>query len=233
MEINALLLTAASVGFIHTVLGPDHYLPFIAMARARDWSYPKTGVIVFLCGLGHVGSSVLLGLAGVYAGAKLAGLQAIESFRGGLAGWLLLVFGLFYFIWGLKRACSGRPHEHAHSHGAFLHSHSHSHSEEHAHVHEGGKASITPWILFTIFVFGPCEPLIPLVMYPAAKGSLAGMFAVTLVFALTTIAAMFITVFAALRGIQFLPVRKLAKYSHAMAGFAILMCGGAVVFLGL
>ena len=37
-------------------------------------------------------------------------------------------------------------------------------------------------ILFTIFVFGPCEPLIPILMYPAAKSSVAGMLLVAGVF---------------------------------------------------
>ena len=64
-----------------------------------------------------------------------------------------------------------------------MHSHGHAHSGEHVHVHEetgdlgdgvrdGG--SMTPWVLFTIFLFGPCEPLIPLLMYPAAKGNMWG-----------------------------------------------------------
>ena len=28
---------AASVAAIHTISGPDHYLPFVAMAKARSW----------------------------------------------------------------------------------------------------------------------------------------------------------------------------------------------------
>ncbi|GAI12193.1 unnamed protein product, partial [marine sediment metagenome] len=50
------------------------------------------------------------------------------------------------------------------------HDHIHAHKVEHSHVHDEKKGtSLTPWILFIIFVFGPCEPLIPLVMYPAKK----------------------------------------------------------------
>ncbi|MCX5784624.1 MAG: sulfite exporter TauE/SafE family protein [Elusimicrobia bacterium] len=233
MDIKVLALTAASVGFFHTLLGPDHYVPFIAMAKARNWSYLKTGVITFVCGLGHVGSSVLLGFAGVYIGAKVTSLEKIESFRGGLAGWLLVIFGLLYFVWGLKKAYSGREHVHSHDHGGFRHVHTHSHADEHAHVHDTGKVNITPWILFTIFVFGPCEPLIPLIIYPAAKNSMSGVIAVTAVFSLCTISTMMVMVLAALRGIELLPVQKVERYSHALAGFAILMCGVAVTFMGL
>ena len=34
-EMAALTLAAASLGFLHTLLGPDHYLPFVVMARAK------------------------------------------------------------------------------------------------------------------------------------------------------------------------------------------------------
>ena len=92
--------------------------------------------------------------------------------RGNLAGWLLLGFGLAYLAWGVKRALRNQPHTHAHAHAdGIVHDHAHAHSDEHAHPHtdEARAASMTPWILFTIFVFGPCEPLIPLLMFPAAK----------------------------------------------------------------
>ena len=57
--------TAASIGFLHTLLGPDHYLPFVAMSRAGGWSLKKTTVVTVLCGMGHVLSSVVLGFIGI------------------------------------------------------------------------------------------------------------------------------------------------------------------------
>ena len=39
-DISILLVTAASIGFIHTLTGPDHYLPFIVMSKARKWTQP-------------------------------------------------------------------------------------------------------------------------------------------------------------------------------------------------
>jgi hypothetical protein len=47
-EILVLAGTAATIGFVHTVLGPDHYIPFIAMSRARRWTLSKTLFISFL-----------------------------------------------------------------------------------------------------------------------------------------------------------------------------------------
>jgi nickel/cobalt transporter (NicO) family protein len=232
-EILALIITALSIGFFHTLFGPDHYLPFIAMAQAKKWSMKKTVLITSLCGIGHVLSSVLLGFFGIAVGIAVFKLENIESIRGDFAGWLLLIFGFVYCVWGIWRAIKNKPHTHWHSHhDGPKHEHTHSHTKDHAHVH-GKKANITPWVLFTIFVFGPCEPLIPLLMYPAAKASITGLILVTLAFSITTIGTMLGVVVATTYGVNFLPVKKLERYTHALAGFTIFMCGFAVQVLGL
>ena len=38
IDLGLLILTAVSIGFVHTLVGPDHYLPFVAMSAARNWS---------------------------------------------------------------------------------------------------------------------------------------------------------------------------------------------------
>jgi sulfite exporter TauE/SafE len=234
-EIVVLALTAASIGLIHTILGPDHYLPFIVMSRARRWPLSKTLLISFFCGLGHVLSSVVLGFLGIALGLAVARLQGFESLRGSLAAWLLIGFGFAYFVWGLWRAIRNKPHSHPHVHSAKEeHEHVHVHQEDHAHVHSRGKSvSLTPWILFTIFVFGPCEPLIPLVMYPAAKHNLAGVILVTAAFGLTTISTMLALIALSSWGLSFLRLGRLERYVHALAGAMILISGLSVQFLGL
>ncbi|MFC2160645.1 sulfite exporter TauE/SafE family protein [Acidobacteriota bacterium] len=226
--------TAASLGFIHTVLGPDHYLPFIVMSRARNWPLSKTLFISFLCGLGHVLSSILLGLAGIALGTAVFKLENIESFRGGVAAWLLIGFGFAYFIWGLRRAIKNRPHKHIHFHAdGEKHEHEHDHKSEHAHVHGEKRKNLTPWILFTIFVFGPCEPLIPLVMYPAAKHNTGGVVLVSLAFGLATLVTMLTIIAVMSWGASFVRLGKLERYTHAIAGAMIFISGLSVQFLGL
>ena len=233
-EIVVLTATAAGIGFVHTIFGPDHYLPFIVLSRARGWSVAKTIVITIICGLGHVGSSIILGFIGIALGVAVLKLNIIESFRGGIASWFLLAFGFTYFVWGLHRAVKNKPHTHLHPHGSGdLHSHTHSHSEEHSHIHEAKTTRLTPWILFTIFVFGPCEPLIPLIMYPAAEGSMLAVVIVAIVFGLITIGTMLSVVLLAYFGISRLPMHRFQRYAHALAGLAIFLCGVAVTFLGL
>ncbi|MGR3173146.1 MAG: sulfite exporter TauE/SafE family protein [Candidatus Scalindua sp.] len=234
-ELTVITITAASIGLFHTLLGPDHYLPFIVMARARKWSLAKTTCITALCGAGHVLSSIILGIIGIALGVSINKLGAIELFRGGLAAWLLIAFGAGYFVWGVFRARKRRPHVHWHAHGdASMPIHKHTHSKEHLHLHKGEKAkNLTPWILFTIFVFGPCEPLIPLLIYPAAKSSTFGLVLVAGVFGVVTIATMLGIVILLSLGANLLPMGKLERYTHALAGATICLCGIAIRFLGL
>ncbi|HRJ85378.1 MAG TPA: sulfite exporter TauE/SafE family protein [Ignavibacteria bacterium] len=232
-EIYILSLTAASIGFIHTLIGPDHYLPFIMMAKAGKWSKIKTFWVTILCGAGHVLSSVVLGFIGIAAGIALDKLELIEGSRGEIAGWALIAFGFVYMVWGIKKAYRNRPHSHIHveTDGTY-HTHTHRHHGEHVHVNEK-KRSLTPWILFVVFVLGPCEPLIPLLMFPAAQESVSGLWIVTAVFGFTTIATMISVVMVSLWGINLLPLGKLERYTHALAGFAIFASGLAINVLGL
>jgi len=233
-ELVILLSTAASMGFIHTLLGPDHYLPFIAMSRARNWSTHKTLSITTLCGLGHILSSVVLGFIGIVLGIAVFKLEAIESLRGDMAAWFLIIFGFTYFVWGLRAALRGKHHVHFHEHdseGVYIHSH--DDVPEGSPLETKTKRSITPWILFTIFVFGPCEPLIPILMYPAAKGSGSWVFLVVAVFGIATLATMLGVVFVSLRGLNKFSFGHLTRYSHALAGLIIFLCGGAIKFLGI
>jgi sulfite exporter TauE/SafE len=233
-EIIILAGTAATLGFVHTVLGPDHYLPFIVLSKARKWSILKTTMITFLCGIGHILSSVVLGFIGIALGIAVFKLEAIESSRGELAAWFLIIFGFAYFIWGLHRVARSQPHEHFHLHkDGEIHSHSHKHTQDHFHVYDSKSISVTPWILFIIFVFGPCEPLIPLIMYPAAKHNIMAVILVAVVFGLTTISSMLFIVLTSSYGLSKLPIQKFEKYSHALAGLAIFLCGGAIKFFGL
>ena len=239
-ELSVLLVTAASIGFFHTVLGPDHYLPFIMMASARKWSKFKTLMITLLCGLGHIGSSILLGGVGVALGIAVRKLEIVESHRGDLAAWALIAFGLVYFVWGVRRAYKNRRHVHRHYHeNGQLPAHADRHYQDqaagiqaHGHANKG-KANITPWALFVIFVLGPCEPLIPILMYPAAQSSMSGLVLVTAVFGTVTIATMAGIVMASVWGISFVRLGRLERYTHAVAGATICLCGLAIRFLGL
>jgi sulfite exporter TauE/SafE len=245
-DLVLLTATAATIGLVHTLLGPDHYLPFVVLAKARSWSVSRTAVVTAACGVGHVAGSVVLGTIGIAFGVAIARLEWLESARGNLAAWLLIAFGLVYTAWGLQRALRKRPHRHVHTHdGEDVHVHHHAHvttgenthrhlqDDKHNHSHNhNGAVNLTPWVLFTIFVLGPCEPLIPLLMYPATKESVFGVALVATTFGFVTIAVMLAVVLSLAHGLQRVPTGSLERFSDALAGLAVLVCGIAV-HLGL
>jgi hypothetical protein len=251
-DLGLLMLTAASIGAVHTLLGPDHYLPFVALSRSANWSTRRTVAITSACGAGHVLSSIVIGMAGIAAGAAIERIVHIESWRGDIAAWLLLGFGLAYFAWGMKRALRGETHAHSHVHAdGTRHSHSHDHRlAPHVHPHATGAGTVqsftvakarpaagmaTPWTLFIIFVLGPCEPLIPVLMYPAAHANWLAVVVVSATFSLATIGTMLAVVLLILRGLDVIGARAhgLERWSPALAGAALSACAVAILFLGL
>lgn len=236
-EVLTLCATAFTVGAVHTILGPDHYVPFAAMARAGGWSIPRTLAVTTACGLGHVAGSVAIGLVGIGLGIGLMRLENLEAFRGDAAGWLLIGFGLAYFVWGLVRAYRSRTggcghvHPHIHADGT-MHAHEHDHHGEHLHVHQASAAAgpsnsavWAPWILFLLFAFGPCEPLIPLLMYPAAKANPWAVAGVAAAFTAATLVTMLAAVLALRSGASLVQLPRIGRFAHAFAGLAILACG--------
>ena len=233
-ETSILALTALSIGTIHTLIGPDHYLPFIVMARARRWSLGRTLSITLVCGVGHVLGSMILGAAAVTLGWSLTGVGALEAARGDLAIWLLIGFGVVYTVWGVRAALRNRPHSHWHSHAdGTVHDHTHVHHGEHAHAHAAASSnpvarSVTPWVLFTIFILGPCEALIPLLMIPAAEGSFASALLVAAVFGVTTVTVMVACVALGYLGLSRLSIGPFERWAHAAAGLSLVLCGLAI-----
>jgi ABC-type nickel/cobalt efflux system permease component RcnA len=234
-ESQILLVTAASIAFLHTILGPDHYIVFSAMGKARGWSLARTLRVTLFCGIGHILGSVLLGGIGLVLGAQLASLVEIESMRGNLAAWALFAFGLMYFAWGLRQAGRNRSHAHVHVHGEVVHDHEHDHHHEHAHVHdEPSRHSITPWAIFIIFILGPCEALIPLFMYPAAQQSGGLIISVALVFGGVTLATMLVAVTITSKALHWVKLPAGGRrFTHAIAGASVALCGGAIALLGI
>ena len=225
--------TAIFIAFIHTVIGPDHYLPFIMLGRANKWSTKKVAVVSMLCGVGHVLSSVVLGMIGIAAGIALRNLEFIESFRGEIASFLLIGFGIAYAAWGVRQAIRNRPYPHSHMRpDSAKYFHKHSHSEDHSHTHPQEKPT-TFWAVFIIFVLGPCEPLIPLLMFPAATHGWTGVLIVTILFGVVTIGTMTTIAVLGSQGLRLVTSNWIERYVHALAGGAIAMSGVAIKAFGL
>jgi len=229
-ELLLLLFTAVTISCVHTFSGPDHYLPFVALSRSKGWSRPRTVLWTIVCGIGHVGSSVLLGLIGIAVGFSLSKLSWFEGIRGGFAAWALLLFGLGYTLWGLYQAKLNRPHKHFDMNDdGSMYVFEHRHGQA---VVPKDRYPVTPWVMFFIFAMGPSEPMIPLLSYPAAQHAWWGITAMIIVYIIATVATMVLMVTLGLYGISFFKTTKIERYVHAIGGLVILICGCGMVFLG-
>ena len=209
-----LLGTSATLAIVHALLGVDHSLPFVALGRARGWTLARTLLVTAVCGAGHVASSAAIGALGVGLGIAADALLWLESARGELAAALLLGFGLAYAAWAVWRRIR-RPDVAPPRAGA------------------SGGTDVTPWALFIVFVLGPCEPLIPLMVVPGVAGDWLTAAAVVGVFGLLTVAVMLAVVAAACRGADLIRVGRIGRHADIAAGLVVAASGAAVLWLGL
>lgn len=229
-EMQLLLGSAVSIACLHTLTGSDHYIPFIALSKTRQWTLSKTVLWTITCGLGHVASSVVLCLGGSAIGWSFNNISFIENVRGGLASWMLLIFGLVYFTWGLYAAKRNTTHKHfetADDGSMFVFDHKHSDTYRPVEKHK-----VTPWVMFIIFLLGPCEPMIPLLFFPGAQNSISGLVSLIVVYATVTLVTMIAMVLLGYYGIAFLNTQWIEKRMHAFAGATLFVCGAGMVFLG-
>ena len=171
----------------------------------------------------------MLGLGGAALGLAVSKIKGLEAVRGGVAGWTFLLFGAVYCSWGLWRASRNKRHKHFDiQDDGSIYVFEHKHGEA---ITPKERHAVTPWVMFIVFVLGPCEQMIPLLYFPAAKHSASNMILLIVVYTLFTLLTMLLMVVLGFYGLSFLKTEKLEKYMHALGGGAILVCGVGMVFL--
>ena len=227
LTVSALLLTAFITAVVHTVTGPDHYLPFIAItgpdhylpfiaiAKSRNYGLKKTLFWTFVCGIGHIVSALLIALLFVYFSHWLTETKFnwIENNRADLAAYAMIGLGGAYLLWAVW-------HRLRHKYG---------HEYHHELIESDNDKNISVWVLFIIFVLGPCEALLPILTASSVMGG-AVVVSTTLLFSFATIATMMVMVTVGMLGIKAMHLQKLQPYAHELAGGTIMACGLAIVF---
>jgi ABC-type nickel/cobalt efflux system permease component RcnA len=226
----ALVAAAATLGSVHTV-APDHWVPFAALARAEKWSARRTALVTAGCGLGHVTVSVLLGTLGLLFGLEL--LEALGRRMEGVAGLLLIGFGVAYALWGIRHALGGHAHVHVHERHVHVHAHEH---QVHPHHEPTGDAPrpcrSTAWTLFALFSADPCVAVIPL-MFAAAPLGCMRTIVVVVAYEIATIATMIALVMPARAAVSRLRGLWADRWSDALAGGVVAIIGLVVLGVGV
>ena len=90
--LSTLVTTGFGVAFLHAAI-PTHWLPFVAIDRARGWSRRRTLGAVALAGGGHVLATSVLGVGLAWFGFELEE-RFHEFFHGAIAA-VLVGLGLW------------------------------------------------------------------------------------------------------------------------------------------
>jgi len=222
-----LLATAATLGFVHTALGLDHSLPFIALAHARRWSLGRTLAITVGCGTLHVLSSVLIAGVGLAIGSAGKDLLFIEETRGAWAAWLLVGLGFAYAAVAFWR-----------SRASSLRMSGSGDGEQTPNLQALPSHRLMP-ALFLIFALGPCEALLPLLMAGGITLDVQHGVVIATVFSVATVATMLALVTVGFLGAARLSKHlgawtpRLRQHAHTLAGVTLLASGLGIRLLGL
>lgn len=95
-----LLVATFTLAATHTV-SPDHWFPFVMVGRANKWKVSWVLGLALLAGIGHVGTSVFIGLVGVFA--EKGASKSIAAFLENATPLLLIVFGFGYAGYALYK----------------------------------------------------------------------------------------------------------------------------------
>jgi len=204
-----LIASASATAFLHAVI-PDHWLPFVLVGKAQGWSKGKTLSYSALSATLHVVVSIALGTLGYIIG--IASASSIGENIESVIGISLLLFGIFYSVWGLKSQ-GGALHI-GHSHGP------HSHEDN----LKGKKGNITGWGLALVMGLNPCIVALPVISATVSKGLIVMLLA-SAAFALTTILLLVgLTSLGLLTSYKF-KFKFLEKYGEVLSGIILSLTG--------
>jgi ABC-type nickel/cobalt efflux system permease component RcnA len=256
----ALMAAAFLLATTHSI-NPDHWFPFVMVGRAKKWKTSWVLGLACVAGIGHVGTSVVIGLMGVYA--KKGTASDIAIFLENATPLLLILFGFGYAVYATYKLRVG---QHGHSHGiAFInrwlgidphnyiykghkrrydHDHGHTHgtggtaenhdhgAEEHLRSTSRLRSKNAGWGLVAILGLTPCIALLPLTFASVKYGTMAIIF-VNIVFALSTIATILLMTWLGFLGLAFVRFDFFDEYGEIIAGVIIGLMGMMIKLLGL
>lgn len=240
-----LILAVAAVGVLHTIV-PDHWAPIALVARQCGWNRAQTARAAFGAGIGHVVSTLIIGLAvwlaGVAFAARFGSVVGIVSSLG------LIGFGLWIAVGSVLEQRRRDPiasnpivqHRHTHRHeGGLVHVHFHSHGSQDVHeitpetessppLHEHEHKASGRTALLLILGSSPMVEGIP-AFFAASKYGVGLIAIMAVVFAIATIATYVTLCTYSADRLRDISIGPLERYGEVLSGALIALVG--VVFL--
>ena len=199
---TSVAVTGFAVAFLHAAL-PTHWLPFVLVGRAREWSMRKTLSVTAIAGLGHIVVTVALGVALTALGLVIRPqLGAVFPF---VVGGLLIAFGIFQFL-------------------------RHRHASRAATPDRRLTDSAATLGLVALLALSPSEAFLPLFLANIEQGW-AGFAVLSAVLAAATMLGMLLFTSLTVAGAARLNLGALERYEGAVLGVVLCMLGVGVMVL--
>jgi len=232
-----LIVTAGATALFHTLI-PDHWLPFVLVARSQGWSLRKTFFTTLFSAIFHVTLSLGLGILALLLGREFV--MALGERMEAFAGVTLIFFGLVY---ALYFGMAGGHHQHYFpGHGehhpvddfrgpADAHGHEPEPSRGHILSKHLGDHSLGSLTLAAVVGLNPCVLAIPLMLATIAEGPLS-LFVVGTSFAVTSIVVLTGASVLGYQGMKWLNLVFLERYGEVISGLLIALVGLFMLLLG-
>ena len=226
--------TGFTVAFLHAAI-PTHWLPFVLVARARDWSRAKTLLVTAFAGLGHVLVTSLLGLAIAWFGFQLD--ERLGRTFSWIAGGVLVAIGAYFLLRQIRG--QGLRHHHLPG-GRHRESEACGHEQEHSHFeHEFAESDLGSARrseaaviggLFLMLTLSPCEGFLPIYL-SGVKFGWHGFAVLSGILAVAALAGMTLFTWLALLGLERFRVRRLERGEAGLLGAVFCLLGVLVLML--
>lgn len=198
------------MGALHGLL-PDHWLPYVLLAKARRWDLSRSIGATVAGGVAHLASTAALGLVLAFLGAEAAPAVGPAAELAG-AG-ILAVFGLALSLRAVRaRHPSPSPR-----------------TEPRPLSASGDRSHLVQGVLLGL---RPCAEAMALFLAAAAYGLTSSVLAV-IAWVASTLGTMLAAVWLSLRGLRDFRPQFLERWGELVAGLVILLMGLGAALLTL
>lgn len=234
--LSTIAATGFTVAFFHAAI-PTHWLPFVLVGRARNWSRTKILTVTIAAGLGHVTLTSLLGLIIAWLGFQFD--ERFEHIFPWVSGGVLFVLGGYYFWrqWRGEGICHHSPPGGHHKPSVHC-----GHEDQHEHSHWDHELKESPLVeaekgdwaaisgLFVMLTLSPCEGFLPIYLSGVRFGW-HGFFVLSAILAVAALAAMTLLTWLTLVGLDRFRIKNFERYEAGLLGVLFTMLGVLVLML--
>jgi putative Mn2+ efflux pump MntP len=197
---------------IHALI-PNHWLPLIAVAKTEKWTQYQTLLATVITGVAHTLSTIIIGFVVGFIGYRLSSDYTFISET--IAPLILVGLGVIYIIVDI----SGHHHHH----------------HDHATVTRPGKAGKSRWIaiLASLGLAMFLTPCIEIEAYYFQAGTIGwiGIFIVSAVYLVTTVAIMLALVYLGMKGAGTFRSHFLEHHEKRITGIVLIALGMLALFV--